>query len=234
MMRKLGFSELWINLITGCISSVSYSFVLNGEICGSIKPTHGLRQGDPLSPYLFLLSAEGLSCLVNQAVRNKEITGFKCSSTWPIISHLLFVDDSLLFAEATPSNCVSIHRILDCYTKASGQEVNYTKSAMCVSLSLTSQVSAHLAAIVGVRAVECHEKYLGLPCFTGRHKRKVFTDISKRVWDKIKGWRDKFLSAGGKEVFIKAVIQSIPSYTMSLFKLPKNLVNEIYRLSARF
>ncbi|KAK3226044.1 hypothetical protein Dsin_005906 [Dipteronia sinensis] len=145
------------------------------------------KQGDPLSPYLFLFCAEGLSCLVNQAVRNKEITGFKCSSTGPIISHLLFADDSLLFAEAAPSNCVSIRRILDFYAKASGQEVNYTKSAMCVSPSLKSQASAHLTAIVGVREAECHEKYLGLPCFTGRHKQKVFTDISKRVWDKIKG-----------------------------------------------
>ncbi|KAK3198882.1 hypothetical protein Dsin_022297 [Dipteronia sinensis] len=116
-----------------------------------------------------------LSYLVNQAVRKKEITGFKCSSIGPIISHLLFADDSLLFAKATPSNCVSIRLILDCYTKASDQAGQWNVT----------------------------EKYLGLPCFTGRHKRKIFNDISKRVWDKIKGWRDKFLSAGGKEVLIK-------------------------------
>ena len=69
---------------------------------------------------------------------------------------------------------------------------------------------------------------------TGRQKRTIFADIASRVWDKIKGWRDKLLSAAGKEILIKAFIQSIPSYAMNLFQLPKSLFKEIYRLCARF
>ncbi|KAK3204446.1 hypothetical protein Dsin_018492 [Dipteronia sinensis] len=76
-LGKLGFSERWINLIMRCISSVSYSFVLNGDIYGDIKLTHGLRQGDPLSPYLFIICAEGFSTLVQQAVNMGNLQGFE-------------------------------------------------------------------------------------------------------------------------------------------------------------
>ncbi|KAK2647696.1 hypothetical protein Ddye_015185 [Dipteronia dyeriana] len=117
---------------------------------------------------------------------------------------------------------------------ASGQQVNFSKSAMCVSPSIQDTVRERLASIVGIRIVECHERYLGLPCFTGRSNRKLFSDIVDRVWSRIKGWGGKLLSIGGKEILIKAVVQAVPTYAMSLFRLPKTLITEIHRLSARF
>ncbi|KAK2638217.1 hypothetical protein Ddye_026012 [Dipteronia dyeriana] len=91
-----------------------------------------------------------------------------------------------------------------------------------------------LNAIVGLRLVDCHERYLGLPCFMGRSKRELFTNIVDRVWGRIKGWGEKLLSIGGKEIFIKALIQTIPSYALSLFSLLKALIKETHRLSVRF
>ncbi|KAK2642390.1 hypothetical protein Ddye_024153 [Dipteronia dyeriana] len=234
MVRKLGFFERWINLIIRRVSSISYSFMLNGSIYGLINPSRGLCQGDPLSPYMFLLCVEGFSSLVSQAVNSGEFLGFQCSRDGPTISHLFFVDDSLLFAQAMVSNCVSIRRILDAYARALGHIINFDKSAMCVSLSIPSQECDRLAAIIGFEVVDFHERYLGLPYFTRRKKKEIFDVITGRIWDKIRGWRDKFLSVGGKEVLIKAVIQSVPTYSMSLFQLPKCLLQETYRLSARF
>ncbi|KAK2657148.1 hypothetical protein Ddye_010200 [Dipteronia dyeriana] len=214
MMRKLGFSKRWINLIILCVSFVSYSFMLNGAICGLINPSRGLRQWDPLSLYLFLLCAEGFSSLVSQMVDSREFQGFRCSRDEPTISHLFFTDDSMLFAQATVTNCVSIKHILDVYALALGQIINFDKPAMCVSPSIPSQECDQLAAIIGVGVVDCHEIYLGLPCFTRRKKKEIFVVITGRIWDKIRGWRDKFLSVGEKgglgfrdlEIFNKALL----------------------------
>ncbi|KAK2664384.1 hypothetical protein Ddye_002958 [Dipteronia dyeriana] len=216
-----------------CINSVSYSFSLNGEICGDIRPSKGLRQGDPLSPYLFLICAEGFSSLIHLAQLRGAIEGFKCSKCRPEISHLFFTDDSLLFTKANVANCTAMRKVLDIYVKASGQVVNFSKSALCVSPSISIAEAERLATTVGIKLVDCHDRYLGLPCFTGRSKRKLFSDIVDRVWRKIKGWGGNFLSVDGKEILIKAVIQSIPTYAMSLFRLPK-CIAEIHRLCARF
>ncbi|KAK3218543.1 hypothetical protein Dsin_012513 [Dipteronia sinensis] len=128
---------------------------------------------------------------------------------------------------------VSWVNLLMRYEKASGQVVNYNKSAMCVSPSIPLFEGKRLAALIGVKIVDCHEKYLGLPCVTRRSKRKIFSDIANRVWRKIKGWGEKLLSVGSKEILIKTVIQAVLMYSMSLFRLPKGLIHEIQRLSSR-
>ncbi|KAL5574543.1 hypothetical protein UlMin_016242 [Ulmus minor] len=91
-----------------------------------------------------------------------------------------------------------------------------------------------MVAILGVARVRCHEKYLGLPCFTGKNKQGLFSSIRDRVWNKLSGWKSKLLSAGGREILSKAVIQAIPSYAMNLFKLPFSLIRELHRLCAQF
>ncbi|KAL5559711.1 hypothetical protein UlMin_035922 [Ulmus minor] len=87
---------------------------------------------------------------------------------------------------------------------------------------------------LGVPKVGCDEKYLGLPCFSGKNKRRLFASIKDRVWNKLSGWKSKFLSTGGREVLTKAIIQSIPTYSMSMFKLPFSLIKELHRLCAQF
>lgn len=112
MMFKMGFPEQWVNLILRCISSVSYSFRLNGEVVGNIIPSMGLRQGNPLSLYLFLICAEGLSCLIQNAYTKGNLTGFKCSKEGLVIAHLFFANDNLLFTKANDAHCLEV-RVLD-------------------------------------------------------------------------------------------------------------------------
>ncbi|KAL5565698.1 hypothetical protein UlMin_028862 [Ulmus minor] len=185
MMTKLGFSGVWINKIMACISSVTYSFQFNGKRFGHLTPSRGLRQGDPLSPYLFLLCGEGLSSLLHRYEQNEVLQGLRCGMRGPTISHLLFADDSLFFLEAKLSACAAVKEILRFYEAASGQ--------------------------------------MGL-----------FSSIRDRVWNKLCGWKSKLLSAGGREVLSKAIIQAIPTYAMNLFKLPSSLIKELHRLSAQF
>ncbi|KAK2635000.1 hypothetical protein Ddye_029792 [Dipteronia dyeriana] len=98
MMARLGFSISWIDRIMRCITSVSFSFLVNGLVCGSLKPSKGLCQGDPLSPNLFLICAEGLSLLIFSTKRCGDMVGFRCSRGGPKISHIFFADDSMMFS----------------------------------------------------------------------------------------------------------------------------------------
>jgi hypothetical protein len=102
LMEKMGFHPRWISLTMMCIRSVSYSILINGEPHGLIKPSRGLRQGDPLSPYLFLLCAKGLHHMIKQAEQHKQLQRVALCRNGPKITHLFFADDSLLFCRATP------------------------------------------------------------------------------------------------------------------------------------
>ncbi|KAK3225942.1 hypothetical protein Dsin_005804 [Dipteronia sinensis] len=153
MMLRLGFSANWVNMIMGYVRTMSYSFILNGEVTGFFRPTRGLRQGVPLSPYLFLICIEGLSSLINKAHANGSITGFKCRGSGRTITHLFFTDDSLLFSQGLDSNCLVIRGILDDYASASCQLVNVSKSVICVSPTVSRIESERLAALLGIRLV---------------------------------------------------------------------------------
>ena len=104
---EVGFSERWINLIMKCISTVSYRIKVNGELTDEIVPSRGLRQGDPLSPYLFLICAEGFSSLLNAAEMEGKIRGVSICESAPTITHLLFADDSLLLLKVDDENATS-------------------------------------------------------------------------------------------------------------------------------
>jgi hypothetical protein len=234
VMRKLGFDVRWVQLAMTCVRTVSFSVLINGQPHGNIIPTRGLRQGDPLSPYFFILCAEGLSSLLNQAEADGRISGIPITRGGTRINHLFFADDSLLFCKATIFEWVCVQEILQLYEEASGQKLNKEKTAIFFSRNTHADTKAHIASVVGVDPSQQYEKYLGLPALVGKSRVSTFTDIKGKIWDRINGWKEKFLSQAGKEILLKAVIQAIPTYTMSVFQLPKTLCNEINAMMSRF
>ena len=119
-MAKLGFQQQWIERIMMCVTSVSYKVRVNGELTDVIVPQRGLRQGDPLSPYLFLFCVEGFSALLKHAQQEREVKGVTFGSTGPHVTHLLFADDSLLMFKSSVEGAVAISDLLECYCLASG------------------------------------------------------------------------------------------------------------------
>ena len=168
VMEKLEFCSKWVNLIMQCITSVSYSVLINGAAYGTIKPSRGLRQGDPLSHSLFLLCAKGLSAIIHEAVRNHSLMGISICRSSPSVTHLFFADNSILFCKVNPDGCQELKLILQKYEDASGQKINTDKSSIFFSTNTIQNTKDAIFSILGPMNDSRHSKYLGLPSFSGR------------------------------------------------------------------
>lgn len=115
VLSRFGFSETWISWIMTCVTTVSYSYLVNGEAQGKVQPSRGIRQGDPLSSYLFILCTEVLSGLCKKAQMRGDVVGVKVARNCPAINHLLFADDSMFFSRTDPRSCLAIISVLRQY-----------------------------------------------------------------------------------------------------------------------
>ena len=130
MMEKLGFAQPWVDTVMSMVRSVSFSVMFNGEKLEQFIPSRGIRQGDPISPYLFLIATEGLSCLLKSSSESSGLEGIKVAPTAPVVNHLLFVDDSLLLFKSSTEGATAVSNLLEIYCNASGQKINNDKSSI--------------------------------------------------------------------------------------------------------
>ena len=138
-----------------------------------------------------------------------------------------FADDSLIFCKATIGECDALQRILKVYEEATGQQLNRAKTLLYFSSNTARENQEEIKARFGAQVIKQHEKYLGLPSLVGRNKKNSFKE---KLAKKLAGWREKLLSKAGKEILIKVVAQAIPTYTMSCFKIPNSLCEEMTSL----
>lgn len=124
VMQQLGFDHRWVRWIMACVTSVRYTVKINGARSDSFAPSRGLRQGDPVSPFLFLFVADGLVALLKKEVGDTHISPLRVCPRAPGVSHLLFADDTLLFFRATEREAPRIKAVLDVYASATGQLIN--------------------------------------------------------------------------------------------------------------
>ncbi|KAL0312259.1 UNVERIFIED_CONTAM: hypothetical protein Sradi_5625200 [Sesamum radiatum] len=234
VLLRLGFHHKFVHLIMSCVTTVSFSFLLNGEQFGFLRPRRGLRQGDPLSPYLFLFCAEAFNGLIRKAEVEGRIRGVAVSRHTSPISHLLFADDTLIFCEASTEGLRCISEILAIYERGSGLKIKLQKPAMVVSRNVEVNQRVELAHILGVEVVEKHAKYLGLPTVAWRSKRELFEGIKDRFWCKLHSWSAKQLSQADRAILIITVLQTIPNYAMSCFRFPDSVLRELESILADF
>jgi len=152
----------------------------------------------------------------------------------PPISHLLYVDDCILFCKAKPEEGKVIKDILDKYQEASGQKVNLDKSDMFFSPNINLDFKKSFEANLPIKISDNINKYLGMPTHFGCFKEQDFSFLMDRIWAKLKSWKEKLLSFGGRGVFIRAVAQAIPTYIMSCFLLPKRVCDKIEQAVCNF
>ena len=149
MLLKIYLPKNFIDLIMSCATSVSTSFLLNGAPLKPILPSRGIRQGDPLSPYLFILCIEYLGQLIEEKCSNKLWNPVKASQSGSTFSHLMFADDLVLFARANHLNCSTIREVLDEFCEVSGQTLSEVKSKVYFSLNVDEGTREELSDVLG-------------------------------------------------------------------------------------
>lgn len=217
-----------------CVKTVSYSFLINESALGWVTPQRGIRQGDPLSPYIFILCSEVLSGLCRKAQEEKKLEGIRVATNCPRVNHLLFADDTLFFCRTHARSISTLQNILHLYEEASGQKINHQKSGITFSNLTPPHLKEKIKTELGIQNEGGTGKYLGLPEHFGRKKRDLFSSIVDKIRQRARSWNTRFLSTAGKMTMLKSVLSAIPNHAMQCFKLPLSLCKRIQSVLTRF
>ncbi|GJU78052.1 RNA-directed DNA polymerase, eukaryota [Tanacetum coccineum] len=201
VMHFMGFSESWIKWILGCLHSASSSILINGSPTREFNIHRGLRQGDPLSPFLFIIAMEGLHVAMEDAVTAGLYKGFKINTL--NLSHLFFADDALFIGDWSRNNIKSLVSILECFHQVSGLKINYHKSKL-FGIGVPFDEVALLASCTGCNALESPFSYLGLPIDCNMALVKSWDPISDKFAKCLSKWKASLLSIGGRATLISS------------------------------
>ena len=234
MLLSLNFPSNLVELIMSCLSSVSSSLLFNGGCLDPFRPSRGIRQGDPLSPYLFIICIEYLSHLIELKCVDKSWNPVKTSRSGLPFSHLFFADDLVLFAHANPDNCLAIREVLSDFCAKSGQTISATKSRVFFSLNVDPDQREALSNLLGFTPTSNLGKYLGFPLKHPGNRKQDFSFVLDRVKKKLTGWKANLLSMVGRMVLIQSSSSTILAYVMQSNLLPSKILDGIDRVNRNF
>lgn len=224
------FSTQLISFIMSCVSTSSISILFSG---GALEPFHlsrGIRQGGPLSPYLFILCMEVFGALISKKCSAKLWNPVKASQGGLAFSLLFFVEDLVLFAKVDRKNCMVVRDALDTFCSLLGQKVSHEKSRVFFSPNVAVDNRADLSEILGFRSTLSLGKYLG---FSIKHLgiNQDFGYIIERMQNRLAGWKANLFSFAGWMVLTQAVRTTIPNYAMQCVALPSKILSSMDRIS---
>lgn len=230
-LRALAIPERYIRLIEECLSTASFSVSVNGVSGGFFKSTKGIRQGDPLSPYLFVLAMECLSRLLLSGYDAGYI-GYHPRTEDLKISHLMFADDVMVFFDGTANSLHGISECLDDFASWSGLHINLTKTELFTAGSDQSESVA--ITRYGFTPGKFPIRYLGLPLTSRKLKISEYAPLMTKITTRLLSWSAKLLSFSGRLKLLKTVIFGIVTFWISAFILPKGCIKSIESLCSRF
>lgn len=206
-MSEMGFPLALVDLIMKCVLIVSCSILINGIPSLYFSFSRGLRQKDPLFSSLFLICAERLSTMIKKVELLGDIQGVQVCRQTLIISYTFFTDNSVLFSKALGWDSKSLKHILLSCEKASGQKINFNMSIITSSKNIHSQFCSQIQSTLGIQRVDYYDRYLQFPTIIQKSKKDIFSRVKDKVQQKLESWKDKCLSAGGKEILIKLLFR---------------------------
>ncbi|KAK2387063.1 hypothetical protein QL285_060888 [Trifolium repens] len=233
MLGRFGFCATWIKWIRACVFAGSMSVLINGSPTEEINIQRGLKQGDPLAPFLFLLVAEGLGGMMKRAVEMHRFKGFQIGRNGPVISHLQYADDTLCIGEASIQNLWTLKAVLRGFELCSGLKVNFWKSSLMginVSQSFMRLASIFLNCRMGVMPF----KYLGLPVGANPRRASTWEPMLNSLRKRLGVWGNKYVSLGGRIVLLNSVLNAIPIFYLSFLKIPIHVWKKVRRIQRDF
>ncbi|XP_055814563.1 uncharacterized protein LOC129884258 [Solanum dulcamara] len=234
VLRHMGFSEKSIDMVYRIVSNNWYSVLVNGQQQGFFQSTRGVKQGDPLSPTLFILAAEVLTRSLNALHHDMQVKGFGMPKWSPKINHLAYADDMIMFTSADMVSLQRIMRILRKYEQTSGQKINMNKSAVYMHNKVAGDISIIVEIVTGMNRREFPFMYLGCPIYHCRRKKEFFNTLTLKIMNRLQGWKGKMLSFGGRAILIKHVLQSMPIHMLSAVNPPIGIIRQIHKMFAQF
>src|SRR6516165_3910674 len=231
-LRTIGFPERMVRWIQTCLSSAHFSVDMNGELHGFFASSRGVWQGDPLSPYLFIMAMEGLSGLLQEATRTPGFQfHWRCQKLG--ISHLCFADDLMIFCHADGYSVDIVKSALDKFARFSGLVTNSWKSYVFLS-GVDEAERQHLQSILGFQLGVLPVRYLGVPLLSTRLTYADCRPLFERILSRIRLWTSASLTYAGRLQLIKSVLFSFQDYWSSMFLLPVAVVRRIEQILAAF
>ncbi|XP_026378452.1 uncharacterized protein LOC113272874 [Papaver somniferum] len=229
---QYGFSETWCSWIHSILSSARISVLINGSPEGFFSITRGLRQGDPISPLIFVLIEDILSRNLSKLFANRSMHNM-VSKKGVDPTHLLFADDILVFCRGNLYSLQNLKTMLSVYEKASGQCVNYAKSKFYYGGGSYSR-SISIDNYLGMERALFPDKYLGIQLKPGIVRHIHVRQVVEKIMDKLAGWKGKLLSFQARLVLIRSVIASYVIHSMVVYKWPCNIIKQVERAIRNF
>lgn len=186
-MRAFGFCEQWCDLVYRCISNSWYSIFLENKMYGYFKSSCGVRQGDPLSPSLFVIAMEWISRAINRKVEEGKIKHFSTKHGVVKINHLMFADDVLIFTKDCPQSLVELIQTIRDFRLISGEVLNPAKSQIFFSKNSTKDRRKQAVDVTSFLESTLPTKYLGAPLMQGRVKIEYFTYLLDNMEKRVSG-----------------------------------------------
>ncbi|GJX20357.1 RNA-directed DNA polymerase, eukaryota [Tanacetum coccineum] len=232
VLRKFGFGDKWCKWIQCCLHSSRGSIIINGSPTDEFQFGKGLKQGDPLSPFLFILIMETLHLSFQRVVDAGMFHGLKLGGTLNL-SHMFYADDAVFVGEWSENNIATLVHVLDCFHKVSGLKINMNKSKIMGTHVDHDKVS-RAANKLGCLILKAPFLYLGSYVGGNMNRLKSWDDIINRVRRRLSNWKMKMLSIGGRLTLVKSVLGSMPIFHMSLFKVPSGILRTLESIRSQF
>jgi len=207
------------------------SALVNGTPFGFFSSSRALRQGDPLSPLLFVIVMEALSKLFSITIQRGFLSGFSVgtgSNGMINISHMLFTDNTLVFCRANPDHLLYLRMLLLSFEAVSSLKINLDKSVL-VSVGHVDNMD-DLAGILGCGVSSLPLKYLGLPLGAPFKAKSSLDEVVGKIEKWLASWKQLYLSKGGKVTLIKGTLSNLLTYFLSLFPIPSSVASRIEKL----